>query len=145
MLCTGFDTAEDTVLRKELMFLLAITEFSHSELLTLLPRKNGLASAADAATDASGQEAPREERRGGEVGKDGDGNRVDGAAAPGESGGGTQGEEGEQRTTATATARLDEALHGLAEFYNPQLEAANSTLKQGSFSLKSKRCTLRVL
>ena len=108
------------MLRKELMFLLSITEFSHSELLMLLPRKNGLASAA-----AASGEGPRK----GEVGKDG----VEGAAALGEPE--TQGRGGEQQTTETA--RFDEALHGLAEFHNPQFEAANSTLKQGSFSLKS--------
>ena len=111
------------MLRKELMFLLAIAEFSHSELLTLLPRKSGLASAA-AAKGESQREGPLE----GEVRKDG----VEGAA-PGEPG--TQGQRGEQQTTATA--RFDEALHCLAEFHNPQFEAANSTLKQGSFSLKS--------
>ena len=112
------------MLRKELMFLLSITEFSHSELLMLLPRKNGLASAA-----AASGEGPREGPREGEVGKD----EVEGAAALGEPG--TQGRGGEQQTTATA--RFDEALNGLAEFHNAQFEAANSTLKQGSFSLKS--------
>lgn len=100
------------MLRKELMFLLAIADYSHSELQQLVPRKSGLASSADA------------------------GHAVEQVDEQVEAGTGTE--------HTTATARFDEELHALAEFRNPQFEAANSKLSKGSFSLKSVLCRERV-
>lgn len=92
------------------MFLLAIADFSHSELKILLPQKHGLESNT----------------------KEPDAHPSESKASVGQSGK-TAGGEG--LSNAAKNASFDDALHELADFRNAQFEA-NTALSQGTFSLK---------
>ena len=105
----GFDNAKDSVLCKELVSLLAITDLSYSELLNHLPQKSG--------TDIIDPDSNSE-------------------LGLGEARISTGLNFAEVTNGGSVRTSIDNALKTIAEFHSPKFEAAKSTLSQGKFSLK---------
>ena len=96
-------------MRKEMVSLLSLDERSHSQLVDALPEKIGLQHALqiDAGEPASATDEASQQQTGGGSGP------------------------------ANPRHRFERLLKEIAEFRAPHFEAAQSTLSQGSFALKS--------